>query len=394
MVVVAGACLVACSSEDDGGPGGAGGTTATAAGAGGTGGSSTGTAGAGGTGGAGHGGGGASAGGLPYECPAGLDPCPAFPGAAWEAASPSEVGLDASALDEFVAATGNHQGVVVRYGYLVHTWGSASNEFGWASASKPVWSTFLLLAVQEGLLASPDALVGDWGWSLQSADQTMTFRHLANQVSGYGLPEAPGEAWAYNDYAIKLYAITLFERVFTDGSADQVAAPLERFGRLGFEDGDFFALNNGAPRVTTTPRDFARVGWLWANHGQWDGYAILPAATLTAAWQPGVPGSLPRTAGGPVDDYLGLGTAGGGADQTPLGPGIYGFNWWLNPGQQTWPDAPADTVQANGHWNGEVLTFMPSLGLVAAWRGDSTSTDTFNQPMNDILRELVEAVLN
>jgi hypothetical protein len=163
---------------------------------------------------------------------------------------------------------------------------------------------------------------------------------------------------------------------------------------LRFQDGDFFALNNGAPRVQTTPRDFARVGWLWANYGRWDDQQLLPHSVLAAAYQPGVPVSLPRTAGGSVDDYLSLGTAGGGADQTPLGPGIYGFNFWLNPGQQTWPDAPADTIQANGHWNGEVLTVIPSLGIVAAWRGSSVSTQTFNQPMNDILRELVEAVQN
>jgi hypothetical protein len=81
---------------------------------------------------------------------------------------------------------------------------------------------------------------------------------------------------------------------------------------------------------------------------------------------------------------------GGGTDQTPHGPGIYGFNWWFNTEKRTWPDE--DTFQANGHWNGEVCCVIPSLRLVAAWKGTGASRDTFNQPMNDYLRILVSAV--
>jgi CubicO group peptidase (beta-lactamase class C family) len=322
-----------------------------------------------------------------------LNPCPAFPESSWIEKAPAEVGLDEAALDAFVAATGNQDGVVVRYDYLVKTWGSADGKFGWASATKPVIATLLMFAVQEGKLASPDALVGDWSWNLSSKDQRMTFRHLANMTSGYALSEAPGAAWAYNDYAIKLYALTIFERVFNDGSADAVAQHPSRFGPLTFEDGDIFASVNGAPRLTTTPRDFARIGWMWANHAHWNGAQLLHPATFANEMQPQVPASLPRTSGGNVDDYLAIGTAGGGADQTGLGPGIYGFNWWFNPGKQTWPDAPEDTVQANGHWNGEVMTIIPSLGLVVAWRGIGTDPESFNAPMNAILAQLGNAVL-
>ena len=44
----------------------------------------------------------------------------------------------------------------------------------------------------------------------------MTFRHLANMMSGYGRPDSPGAAWAYNDYAIQLYQRTVFDRVFQE----------------------------------------------------------------------------------------------------------------------------------------------------------------------------------
>jgi hypothetical protein len=38
--------------------------------------------------------------------------------------------------------------------------------------------------------------------------------------------------------------------------------------------------------------------------------------------------------------------------------------------KRTWPDAPRDTIQANGHWNKEVLTVIPSLRMVVAARGN------------------------
>ncbi|MCA9658986.1 MAG: serine hydrolase [Myxococcales bacterium] len=330
--------------------------------------------------------------GPPYTCPPDLEPCPAFPGASWESREPAALGLDAGLLDQLAAATGGGRGCVFRYGYQALCWGNPGEKFEWASASKPAWSTFLLFAVAEGRLADVDALIADWDWPLSAADQGMSFRHLANQVSGYALPEPPGAAWGYNDYAIKLYARTLFERVFADGGdANQVAGDPARLGPLGFQDGPFFAMVKGAPRVSTTPRDFARFGWLWANHGRWGDAVIVPPDLIEMALEPGVPGGLPRTAGAPLDDYLGIGTAGGGADQTPLGPGTYAFNWWLNTNGATWPSAPADTIQANGHWNGEVLTVIPSLGIVAAWKGKGTDAATFNGPMDSLLALLVAA---
>jgi CubicO group peptidase (beta-lactamase class C family) len=325
-------------------------------------------------------------------CPEAIGIEPAFPGASWEMRTPDEVGLDADGVAAFIAASGDRDGVLVRCGYLVATWGNEEGQFEWASASKPVWSTFLMFAIHEGLLVDADELIAEHGWELQGADATMTFRHLANQTSGYALPEAPGEAWGYNDYAIKLYALTLFGQVF-DSDANAVANEPQHFGPLQLQDGDLFGDVSGAPRVVATPRDFARVGWFWANRGTWDGTELIPSAGFDEGLMVGTPAGTPRTAGGSPDDYLGLGSAGGGVDQTGLGPGIYGFNWWFNPDGQTWPAAPVDTFQANGHWNGEVLTVIPSLGLVAAWRGNGTNPEAFDGPMNTILEALVASVV-
>jgi hypothetical protein len=87
-----------------------------------------------------------------------------------------------------------------------------------------------------------------------------------------------------------------------------------------------------------------------------------------------------------------VGTAGGGHDQTALGPGVYGFQWWFNVDGRLWPDVPRDAFQTNGHWNRHALTIIPSLGLVVAWREASalaSSPDAFHVDMNEALKLLM-----
>jgi hypothetical protein len=54
-------------------------------------------------------------------------------------------------------------------------------------------------------------------------------------TSGYARPEAPGKAFAYNDYSIQLYQKTLFERVFKQ-PAEKVVKDPNRLGPLQFQD--------------------------------------------------------------------------------------------------------------------------------------------------------------
>jgi CubicO group peptidase (beta-lactamase class C family) len=316
-----------------------------------------------------------------------------FPGATWEVRTPEEVGLNSSVLDQFASSIGG-QGVIIKDGYLVKSWGSQTTKFDWASAAKPVVSTLLFFAIEEGILSGVNDLIFNWGWALTPEDQTMTFHHLANMISGYSRGEAPGEAWAYNDYGIKLYKLTM-ERVFGTSLND---AALQRLSALDFQDGGLFG-SRGGLGISTTPRDFARIGWFWLNKGNWDGVQLLPEHYFDNYRKPHVAGDLPRTTiiG---SDYLGIGTDGGGSDQTAYGPGIYGYNWWFNSNvgvsnQTTWPDAPLDTFQANGHWNQEVMTVIPSLNMVVAAKGSwgSFIPGDNNSGMNQKLKLLVDAVL-
>ena len=205
-------------------------------------------------------------------------------------------------------------------------WGSQSQRGNWASSSKPVLSTLLLFAIDQGKLAGVDARVGDQGWKLADKDRTMTFAHLANMTSGYARPEPPGAAWAYNDYAIQLYQKTLFDHVF-QGDPDQVAATC--FAPLGLEDGLQF--DPKRRRLLTSVRDFARVAWFWLNKGNWNGRQVLPRKFFDDYQRPHVPAGLPVSREAETNDYLNIGTYGGGSSHfNDGGPGLYGFNWWFN----------------------------------------------------------------
>ena len=94
--------------------------------------------------------------------------------------------------------------------------------------------------------------------------------------------------------------------------------------------------------------------------------AAAPENTLTNWQRPQVPGDLPQTEKAETDDYLKIGSYGGGSDHfTKYGPGIYGFNWWFNgygrlhPEQRTWPDAPAEIFMSIG-FGGNCAAMIPS----------------------------------
>lgn len=286
-----------------------------------------------------------------------------YPGKVWEQRGPAQLGMDGTKLDEFATNVGG-DGCIIKDGYLVKSWGETDTHKWWASASKPVLSTLLLLAVQEGKLPSVDAPVKSVGWALSAKDAGMTFRQLADMTSGYACSEPPGVAWGYNDFGVQLYSLSL-EKVFKQSLDEAIQ---QRLAALQFEDGQFF----NARGVSASPRDFARVGWLWLNRGRWNGSEVLSEKLFAEHIKPDVRADLPRTTAR-SEDYLGIGTYGGGTDQTKYGPGVYGFNFWFNEqmanGQRVWPAAPADAYQANGMWNRDTVTIFPSLGMVVAVRG-------------------------
>ncbi len=297
------------------------------------------------------------------RCTLGQQPS-VFPTKSWEVRSPAELGLSKSKLDDLARLLGG-RGCVIRDGYLAKTWGDQSQVSDWFSSAKPVLSTLLFFAIEEGLVKGVDQPITDFGWPLSEKDRTMTFRHLGAMTSGYARPERPGEAWSYNDFAIQLYQKTLFDQVYK-ADAKLVAEHPSRLGVLGFEDGLKF---NGKRRVYASVRDFSRIVWFWMNQGKWRERQVLPRKYFELYMKPQTARDLPLTAEADTNDYLAIGSYGGGSDHfTTAGAGVYGFNWWFNnlgrshPDELTWPAAPADTVMSIGA-RGNNAAFIPSLGV-------------------------------
>ena len=279
----------------------------------------------------------------------------------------SALGLDQEKLDQ-IADSLQGRGLIIRHGYVAKTWGDQSQKSDWMSSSKPLFSTLLFFAIQEKKIDSVHKPIKDFGWDLSQKDQTMTFHHLANMISGYARPEEPGEAWAYNDYAINLYRLTLFQRLFKE-SPEVVCGDPNRLGSLQFQDGVSF---NQKVRIIASVRDFARLGWFWLNRGNWKGRQLLATHFFDDYLKPHVPKNLPHTAKAKTNDYLQIGSYGGASDHfTKYGPGIYGYNFWFNdtgrehPDRLTWPDAPKDTYMTIGA-GGNSMAIIPSLDMMIA----------------------------
>jgi CubicO group peptidase (beta-lactamase class C family) len=262
------------------------------------------------------------------------------------------------------------RGCVLRGGRTVKTWGDQAERRDVLSSAKPVMTTLLFFAIQEKKLRDLNEPIRNYGWDLAEKDRSMTFAHLTAMTSGYGRPEAPGKAWAYNDFAINLYQKTLFDRLFQQ-APEEVGARLGN--ALGLEDGLAFRPTNR--RLSASVRDFARIAQFWLDKGEWKGQRILPKKLFDRYCRPQTHRDLPPTQKAETNDYLKIRSFGGGSDHfTDYGAGIYGGNWWFNgtgrlhPNAITWPGAPRDTFMSIGA-GGNCAVMIPSKRLVLVAMG-------------------------
>lgn len=329
-----------------------------------------------------------------------------FPEENWTKRDPRSLGMNAELIAEFRDRVGwGSYGCIVRKGYVVKRWDTwippiIADRRGWASATKPFLATLALFAVQEDSLAGLDLEVENFGWDLRRDDADMTLRHLANMTSGYSLSESPGEAFSYNDYGTKLFFLTLLNRVYqvppdNPEAVRSLVSDQDRLGDLEFDESSMFSLRHGMVRLNMSACDFARFGLLLLRDGRWKGEQLIDPELLDRYFRPSVPSQMELGDDQPPEDYLDVGTIGGDNHAPAPGPGVFGFFWWFNEDRALWPDVPDGAFQANGHWNRQSLTVIPSLDLVVAWRESAnlaSTAENFHRKMNWALEPLVEAV--
>jgi hypothetical protein len=309
---------------------------------------------------------------------------PVYPGKEWATKKPEEVGLDAKKLKKIGEYAGG-SGCIVRHGYMVYTWGDASRRRDVASAAKPLYSHFLFKALENGKISSLNERVNRWEPRLNQInkdlgykDRNITWRHFANQISCYGLVEAPGTAFDYNDWQMALFWDTLFLKVY---GADyetvdaEVLHPMLTDVLQCQDDPTFmaFGVKDRPGRVGISPRDFARFGLLYLRKGRWKGKQLISRKLATMAVTSPLPNSIPR-AGNKAAEMI-PGQRSIGSKRIPDNQcdhlGSYSWLWWTNGvGRERgrhWPDAPVDTYGCFGHGGLRAMVVLPVLDAIISW---------------------------
>jgi len=151
-------------------------------------------------------------------------------------------------------------------------------------------------------------------------DRGITWRHLCNQISCYGVKERPGEAYDYSDWNMALLFDSLFVKVWGT-SWDKVDREVLRPGLTDLiqceDEPTFMAFGTGnrPGRLGISPRDFARFGLLYLRKGNWRGKQLISARHARMVVGNPLPISIPRTKGEKGEMIKGQRSIGGGNNQ-------------------------------------------------------------------------------
>jgi CubicO group peptidase (beta-lactamase class C family) len=312
----------------------------------------------------------------------------------WPVARPAEVGLDAAPLEALAGriasdpAINVHSVLVAKDGKLVferyftgrdQDWGTDLGEVVFdsetrhdlRSVSKSVTSALVGIAVGEGRIPGTGAdvfeLFPEHHDQLAPEKHALELRHILSMTAGLdwfeppdytnpgndeirlirspdpvafvlgrGLVDPPGSRFAYNGGLPTLLGY-LLEKAYGKRGDEVLREKL--LEPLGIEAFDFRSNDSGllayASGIRLRPRDMARIGQLYLQHGRWNDRQLIPADWVRASLSPQV---------------LDAGWAWG-----------YGYQWWIGRIEadgKTW-----DLPMAVGNGNQRIILLEP-LNLV------------------------------
>lgn len=300
-----------------------------------------------------------------------------WPTTEWQTSTPEAQNMDATyleAMDEYITAVdwgfAMVSSVVIKNGYIVHEtyYGSygADSRRNIFSCTKSFISTLLGIALAEGHITSVDENILDYFGdrpiaNMDSRKEAMTIEHLLTMTTGFEWDEStyggdsifsqmtssqdwvqfvldqpmtntPGEVWNYNSGASHLLSTIVN---ISTGQYTQNYAEDKLFDPLGIthydwgKDPDNNAFGGASLRLT--PRDMAKLGFLFLNNGTWDGSQIVPeewVATATSSLE-----TLTVETG-------------------------YGYQWWTSP--------LIGAYSARGYL-GQLIYVFPALSMVVVF---------------------------
>jgi CubicO group peptidase (beta-lactamase class C family) len=302
------------------------------------------------------------------------------------------------------APRGDPNGLLLRHGRVVSSWGNTRRVDMTFSVAKSYLSLLAGIAATDGVIADIDEPVArtvrDGGFK-SAHNSTITWRHMLQQTSewegtlwgkseqidrnrvvsleGTGADKgkarplyAPGAYWEYNDVRVNRLSLALlrrFRRSLPEVFAERIMSPIGASSQWRWEGYRNSAVKIGGRKVISVPggghwgggmfvhtEDQARVALLALRKGRWGDAQILPDTWLIESLMP-----------------------------CALNP-LYGFMWWLNTGQKRFPSASSSSFFALGS-GGNICWMDPVTDIVAVMRWvDSAYVDTFIKSIYSALR--------
>jgi CubicO group peptidase (beta-lactamase class C family) len=311
---------------------------------------------------------------------------PAYsPAEEWRTSSPEEQGMDPALLAEMLDRIDEidreiHSVTVIRNGYMVldeyYPPSTPDTRHVIRSCTKSVISILIGIAIDEGYIEGIDQPVLSFfpdrvADNLDADKESMTLEDLLTMSSGfdcqdsylynwYGLDQMnASDDWAQFvlDLPMRYEPGTHFEYCnggshllstivqATTGMSTLDFARERLFGPLSITNLDWETDPQGVAigysGILTTPHDMARIGWLYLNHGEWNGEQIVPADWVAESTRAHI------FAGTLSDEY--------------------GYQWW---------------VDANGYYmaqgyGGQFIYVVPDRNMVVVFTGELRDDDFF-----------------
>jgi CubicO group peptidase (beta-lactamase class C family) len=249
------------------------------------------------------------------------------------------------------------------------------------SVTKSFISALVGIAIQEGYIEGVHQPVVDLlsDWTIVNNDvskQSMTLEHLLTMTSGLDWPESQGDAifshmWRSADWAEFVLGRTMLEEPgnqfnYCSGCSHVLSVIIQErtgmstlefaqtrlFEPLGIVGVAWDTDPNGTPiggwGMSITPRDMAKLGYLYLNNGVWEGQQIVPVDWVSASTRSHIP----------VDEQL-----------------DYGYQWWIDPG---------DGYVARGRF-GQLIFVIPDSKVVVVF----TAGVPEDAPLLDLIHDYV-----
>ena len=349
------------------------------------------------------------------------------PADAWQRKSAPEVGMDSVKLRAAIEFAESHgstwdferdqvrtfgralgplpkqraatNGIIVRHGYIVASFGDIAANDPVYSVAKSFLSTVAGLAVERGLIKnvndpvannihdggydSPHNRLITWKNHLQQESEwegnmwgkNSDFVGAAEFGAGERKPraiQAPGSFYEYNDVRINRFSLSLLRLfgtglpdVLKTGIMDPIGAsknwrwvPYDN-SQVQIGDREIGSVSGGTRwggGLWINSEDLARFGLLALNHGNWNGRQLVSQQWFRDAVTP-----------------------------SEHGPD-YGYLWWLNTKQRQWPSAPASSFAAIGNGS-NTIWIDPEHDIVFVWHWHQGSS------MDGMIQRILGAVM-